>query len=440
MSLSNADKCEKGVRAMTRTKKFSKLFHELKRCREDEQMQKIEEMNGLIDEMNGKEFESIFTIDLFNKIHQMIEKKTLPLENALMLLKHIGYCKELKIICLESFDDSLLSESMNKMIIDENEKKKEEMNEKRLIDLCECYLLLSRWPSSKMDSIYVPCLLKVALKKDETEEAQKEVEMALLALGNIGLWEMKRELYLKETSEIIEYHRELHNLTQLAYQSAWNFLIYRLFTDKSLEEVITNELHFVGEARREFEELSKCVDWKRKEERRKEVKEVKIIWRWLNVIDYYFFSCTLWNEELVGLVNCIVQVLLASRDNHKDICNGCLDILRNTAINRNVKIDCLLKNGAIGAVLEEIQQPTINDDLIRNCYYFFLNISERSKEKDVNETEGEKRKEMKRKIFERMEEEGYEDDIAGFHDVVSFLNENYYFQLSFNTSDYFVNV
>ncbi|KAH7818808.1 uncharacterized protein MONOS_17981 [Monocercomonoides exilis] len=393
-------------------------------------------MNGLIDEMNGKEFESIFTIDLFNKIHQMIEKKTLPLENALMLLKHIGYCKELKIICLESFDDSLLSESMNKMIIDENEKKKEEMNEKRLIDLCECYLLLSRWPSSKMDSIYVPCLLKVALKKDETEEAQKEVEMALLALGNIGLWEMKRELYLKETSEIIEYHRELHNLTQLAYQSAWNFLIYRLFTDKSLEEVITNELHFVGEARREFEELSKCVDWKRKEERRKEVKEVKIIWRWLNVIDYYFFSCTLWNEELVGLVNCIVQVLLASRDNHKDICNGCLDILRNTAINRNVKIDDLLKSGAIDAVMEKMNQSTLDDEIMWNGLLFFLNISERLNEKEDDEKEEAEKKTTKRKTFEKMEEEGLEDIMTSLYGVISFLNKNAYRKLSKNACEY----
>ncbi|KAH7818815.1 uncharacterized protein MONOS_8868 [Monocercomonoides exilis] len=188
MSLPNADKCEKVVQALNRTEQFSKLFDELERCREVEQKQKIEELNGLINEMDEEEFLTVFTIELFDTIYRMIEKKTLSLESATLLLKHVGYNKELKMIDLGSFDYSLLSERMKEMIIDENEKKKEEMNEKRLIDLCECYLLLNRWPSSEMDSIYVPCLLKVALKKDETEEAQKEVEMALLALGNIGYW------------------------------------------------------------------------------------------------------------------------------------------------------------------------------------------------------------------------------------------------------------
>ncbi|KAH7829798.1 uncharacterized protein MONOS_3341 [Monocercomonoides exilis] len=142
---------------------------------------------------------------------------------------------------------------MKEMIIDENEKKKE-VNEKILTDLCESYLLLNRWPSSEMDSIIVPCLLKVASKKDETEEAQKEVEIALLALGNIGFWE---KLYLNEITDIIKYHQEHQNLTRLAYQSAWGILIYGFTKVDSLEEVIVNELHFVREATRELEELTK---------------------------------------------------------------------------------------------------------------------------------------------------------------------------------------
>ncbi|KAH7819016.1 uncharacterized protein MONOS_13270 [Monocercomonoides exilis] len=186
MSLFDDYNFEDEILTTARTEQFSKLFCEVERCREVEQMQKIEEMNGLIDEMEKKEFKSVFTEELFDKIHQMIGEKTLSWGNAILLLKHAGFCKVLKKIPFYSFDYSSLSKRMKEMIIDENEKKKEEKNEKRLIDLCECYLLLNRWPSSEMDSIIVPCLLKVALKKDETDEAQKEVEMALLALGNIG--------------------------------------------------------------------------------------------------------------------------------------------------------------------------------------------------------------------------------------------------------------
>ncbi|KAH7818880.1 uncharacterized protein MONOS_1748 [Monocercomonoides exilis] len=410
MSLSNADKCEKGVHAKARTEQFSKLFCELEHCREDEQIQKIKEMNGLIDEMNGKEFESIFTKDLYNKIQQMIEEKTLSWRNATLLLKHVGYCKELKHISFYSFNYSSLSERMRGMIIDENEKKKEKK-------------------------------MKIALKKDETEEAQKEVEMALLALSNIGNWEIEQELYLNEITEIIRYHQEHHNLTRLAYQSAWQFLFYRLIRDKSLEEVIVNELHFGREAARELEDLSKSVDWKRKEERRKEtkVKEVSVIKRWLDVIDNYFSSCELWNKELAGLIGSIVQVFLASRDNYKEILNGCFNTLRYAADNRNVKIDAFVKEGIIVLFSEEMNQSTLDDENMLNCLYFFLNISERLKEKKDEETDETKRKELKKKIFEKMEEEGLEDIIASLYGFISFVNKNGYRDISKNTSDYFVN-
>ncbi|KAH7818834.1 uncharacterized protein MONOS_13660 [Monocercomonoides exilis] len=413
MSLSDDDISEDETLTTARTEQFSKLFCELEDCREDEQMQKIKEMNGLIDEMDEEEFESIFTIELFDTIYRMIEEKTLSWRNATLLLKHVGCCKVLKKIELFSFDDSLLSERMKEMIIDENEKKKEEKNEKHLIDLCECYLLLNRWPSSEMDSIYVPCLLKVALKKDETEEAQKEVEMALLALSNIGNWEIEQELYLNEITEIIRYHQEHHNLTRLAYQSAWQFLIKRFYWDKSLEEVIVNELHFSKEAARELEDLSKSVDWKRKEEEKgeREAKNVLVIERWFDVIYEFLYSNTLWNEELAGLINCIVQVLRASRGNHKDIRNGCLDSLRCASEKRDMEIDDMLKSGAVDAVLEEMNQSTLGDDILWNCLIFFLNISERLNEKKDDEKEASKRKLIKRKMFEKMEEEGFEDSV-----------------------------
>ncbi|KAH7819014.1 uncharacterized protein MONOS_13272 [Monocercomonoides exilis] len=308
MNVCDDDKCEKGVQAMTRTKKFSKLLHELEHRTEDEKKQKIEEMNGLIDEMEKKEFKSVFTEELFDKIHQMIEKKTLSLESAILLLKHVGYYRELKIIYLESFDDSLLSDSMKEMIIDENEKTKDEKDEMLLIELCECFAWLNEdFISKELFSVIMPRLLKVALKKEENEETQKEVEMALLALNHISKFcEIKQELYLNGITEIIKYHQEHHNLTQLSYQSAWQFLINRFYNDKSLEEVIVNELHFAREATRELEELTRCIDWKKKEEENERI-EVSILRRWLNVIDNYFSSCELWKEEIAGLLYSFVQ-------------------------------------------------------------------------------------------------------------------------------------
>eukprot|EP00770_Monocercomonoides_exilis_P000423 MONOS_420.1-p1 / transcript=MONOS_420.1 / gene=MONOS_420 / organism=Monocercomonoides_exilis_PA203 / gene_product=unspecified product / transcript_product=unspecified product / location=Mono_scaffold00007:27207-27823(-) / protein_length=132 / sequence_SO=supercontig / SO=protein_coding / is_pseudo=false len=125
-------RANEGIKEISLTKHFTKLLHELEYCSEDEQKQKITEFNGLLDEMGTKEI-------------------------------------------------------FEKMIIDENEKK-EGKNEKLLVDLCECYLLFySGVFSSKMLSLCVPCLLKFALKKEEREKVQKEVEMALLALSCIDV-------------------------------------------------------------------------------------------------------------------------------------------------------------------------------------------------------------------------------------------------------------
>ncbi|KAH7828552.1 uncharacterized protein MONOS_4964 [Monocercomonoides exilis] len=272
------------------------------------------------------------------------------------------------------------------------------------------------------------------------EEKKLSMEDAILLMKRIGYCEMvmneiRQELYLDEIKEIIEYHQEHQNLTRLAYQSAWEFLVYRLHLDKSLEDVIVNELHFGREAAKELEELSKCVDWKRKED-----DEVLVVERWLIVVDYYFSSCTLWNEEIAGLINCIVQVLRASRDNHKDILNGCLYTLRYATENRNVEVDDLLKSGAIGLYWEEMKQSTLDDRIVWNGLNIFLNISKRLKEKTDGETDETKRKELKRKIFERMEEEGYEDAIISFHEIFDFLHEKNCYAFSLNTSDYFVNV
>ncbi|KAH7818976.1 uncharacterized protein MONOS_4397 [Monocercomonoides exilis] len=422
---------------MSVTEKFTALFDGFGECDEEEQVQKIEEMNGLIEEMDEGEFITVFTKDLFNKIYQMIEEKTLSWGNAILLLKNAGSCKELKSFFCNSFDDSSLSKKMPSMIIDENEKIKDEMNEKFLVDLCECYLLLEDSTLLRLPYACLTCLLKAASKKEENEETQKEVEIALFASSCIYKFaKVPKELYLNEMTEIIRYHQEHHNLTRLSYQSAWQFLINRFYKDKSLEEVVVNKLHFAREARREIEELARCIDWKRKEERGKEAKEVIVIWRWIYAIDNYLAWYTLWNEELAKLIAYLVQMIRASRDNHKDICNGCLDSLRCAVEKRNVEIDDLLKSGAIGAVLEEMKQSTLDDFILWNCLDFFLKYSKRLKEKEDDEKEEAKRKAIKREILEKMEEEGYEDIIASLYGVISFVNGKNYLKLSKNTSEY----
>ncbi|KAH7821193.1 uncharacterized protein MONOS_18641 [Monocercomonoides exilis] len=302
------------------------------------------------------------------------------------------------------------------MIVEE-EQKKEEKDDNLLTDLCECYIFLYFHISPEMISICVPCLLKAASNKEVNEEVQKEVEMALLALSSIKDQKAKRELYLNEIKEIIKFHQKHHNLTQLAYQSAWKFLIKEFFIDKSLEEVITNELHFAREAGRELEELTKCVDWKigKGKEREKETKEELTLIRWLEVDENYFRRCESKNEEYVGLIRSIVKLFRAAKDNYGNIYKKCILSFEKVVHKGFMNVDYLLKGGAIDAVLEEMHRPTLNKKMIGEIFDFLESISEEIKDKNIFERKEEKRKIMKRNLFEKMEEEGYEDILISFH-------------------------
>ncbi|KAH7817044.1 uncharacterized protein MONOS_10882 [Monocercomonoides exilis] len=274
--------------------------------------------------------------------------------------------------------------------------------------------------------VCVPCLLKAASVKDESEEVQTEVEIALMALSDMGFFEIGQELYLKEITEIVKHQQKHRNLTKLAYH---------------LEDTITAELHFGREAARELEELARCIDWKKKEEMNKEeTKEEFALMRWLKTCEMYFLSCRLWNEENVELINSIVHLYRAAKGNNGVICNRCIHFLRNASDNRVVKVEDLLKGGAVDTVLEGMQQPTLDDNVMRNCLYFFLNVSKRLKRKTDDELEEVKGKELNRKVFEKLEEEGYEDAITSFHKIFEFLNQKYYDDLSLSISDYLVNV
>ncbi|KAH7815092.1 uncharacterized protein MONOS_18347 [Monocercomonoides exilis] len=330
---------------------------------------------------------------------------------------------------------------MKEMMIDENEKKKDE---KFLTDLCECYLFLHyKCVPDELLSICVPCLLKAALKKEECEEAQKEKEIALLALSHIDRYYFfRQELFLNEIKEIIQHHQEHRNLTQLAYQSAWTFLMNRLYYANNLESLIVNELHFGREAARELDELAKSVSRKIKEEDEieKEGKEVFIIREWFCTINYFLSSCKLWNAEFVKLIGSIVRVFLFSKDNHRRISIQCVYLVSDLAKNRNIGIEALMDEGAIDLFSEEMNQSTLKVDTIGKCLFFFMNASERLKEKTDGEAEEAKRKTTKRKVFEKLEKEGFEDIITSLYGEISLINENVIDTLSINVYDYFVNI
>ncbi|KAH7819461.1 uncharacterized protein MONOS_7125 [Monocercomonoides exilis] len=423
--------------------KFSKMFSELEHCPESEQKQKIGEMNEIIDEMNVEEFKSVFTTRMFNKMDKLIEEKKLQLGNAILLLKHAGFCKALKRIWIEEFEYSTLNERFKKMIAEE-EGKKDEKNEKLLTEICECYLYLNDRTISRLPYACVTCLLKAALKKEESKEVQEEAEMALLALCSIGENFVEQKLYLSDIKEIIKYHQEHRNLTRLGYQSAWQFLNDQLFIDDCLNGEIVNELHFAREVGKELEEFAKCVDWKKEkeEEMGKEMKEELVLMRWLQTLEFYFGCCRLKNEEFAGLIGGIAWVYRAAKGNNGVIRNQCVVAFEKAAENRTVNVEGLLKGGAVDAVFEEMQQPTLNIDRVCGFLQFFENVSNRLEEKMDDEMEEEQRKETKRKIFEKIEEEGYEDTVTSYHGLFHFLKVKIFYSgaLSVDISDYCENV
>ncbi|KAH7832767.1 uncharacterized protein MONOS_18527 [Monocercomonoides exilis] len=166
------------------------------------------------------------------------------------------------------------------------------------------------------------------------------------------------------------------------------------------------------------------------------------ILRWMQTLSFFFGNCYLWNEEYVGLFSSIVGVLRASRDNYREISEKCICPFEEASGRRVVKIGSLLKSGAVDVALEEIHKSAKDDEIAAKILKFFMNVSRRSKEKKKDEIEEASRKSIKMEIFEKMEEEGYEDFITSFHKTFDFLSNKYYFddELSLDIFDYFVNV
>ncbi|KAH7830204.1 uncharacterized protein MONOS_4342 [Monocercomonoides exilis] len=130
--------------------------------------------------------------------------------------------------------------------------------------------------------------------------------MVLLALSNIAQFEILEEnLSLYDIQEIIEYHQKHHNLTPLAYQSAWELLITRFDDEGRLKRTIISKLHFVDEVTREMELASKNVNSKENEEKKKKsevTKEETILIRWLETLDSFFYSFKQMREDSSFLI------------------------------------------------------------------------------------------------------------------------------------------
>ncbi|KAH7824786.1 uncharacterized protein MONOS_7204 [Monocercomonoides exilis] len=288
----------------------------------------------------------------------------------------------------------------------------------------------------------MPCLLKVALNKDKNEEAQKEVEMALFSLSNInGVTEMKKELYLKEITEIIKHHQERLNLTQLAYQSTWEFLIFRYENDKSLAETIVNELHFSREATRELEKLTECVNRKMKENKleKNEMQEIQILMRWLRLLNNFFISCKLWKEEHAEVERRVVSLFRTTKVKEKRISDLCISLIATIAKSEAVGVDDLLKGGIVDVAFEEIHCLTLEIDTFTYCLELLKEICDRIKILIAQRYDVGMLRTMRTEIFEVFEEDGYEDLIVSFQEMLPFfVDECFQYGLSKNYEDYFI--
>ncbi|KAH7814997.1 uncharacterized protein MONOS_18365 [Monocercomonoides exilis] len=420
---------------IARPEKFSKMFIKNYHCSSVVQNLQIEGLDSLIDEMDREELNSIMTEDFFDELNELIERKTLSIENAFLLLKQIGYCNVMKELWSNVFCYSLLRERFEKMIVDEEDKRLLK-NEKLLIDLCECYLAFCFFLApTEVLRICVPYLLKVALSKEESEEKQKEVEIALLALSNLNeKMNVERELWQEEAIEIIKYHQKHRNLTHLAYQSAWMFLINRLNEERGFIDSFLSKLNFVSEATRELEELRRCVDWKKKAKRGKEKKELVIIKRWCKTLRAYFEKGGMREKEYVGLSECVVRLYRASKSNYKKISNESANLFYIMVKAENVGMDDLLYGGVVDLVLKETLQTTLENYSAERRLMFFLRLQRRLNGISDEANKGEKLFVTKRKILDRLEEEGYEDAIFGFYGILFYTKCIY---LSTNLADFF---
>ncbi|KAH7823572.1 uncharacterized protein MONOS_18622 [Monocercomonoides exilis] len=395
--------------------KLDDLFADLDKCGNVVQKLIIKEINKALEQMNKEDLKYTMTQKLFDNLHSLIDKKKLSLENALAMLKSIGYHKELRKIYGENNSSQALSNRFRKMIENEERKEKKGGNENLLTDLCECYLLLFDGSCEEEISRTVAiCLLKVASNKDTSEEAQNKVEIALLAMGkgNISIvLQDKYDYFLNEISEIIRYHQDHRNLSHLSYQSAWFFILYRLKRNKQSENLwkfFVTKKDFYREATKELNELSKCVNRikKEKKEMRKEIKNFYIIERWLHVFTEVVDVQILLVEIQIDIMKCVANISRRTKDSFIGIREKCTDIIMKVLDGGVMNTFDLIGGGAVDAMLEELSRSYMIRSSFCDCSTFFENIHQRLTGTMHN---GAERMILKRMMIDKLEENGFED-------------------------------
>ncbi|KAH7832412.1 uncharacterized protein MONOS_9324 [Monocercomonoides exilis] len=387
-------------------------------------------MNEQVEKMNYRELESILIDKVYFEVDKNIEEKRLSVENALLLLKQLGFNKKLKWNENMNYDYSVLRVRFESMI-DKEDQKKEEKNERLLLDLCESHILLSeRYISRESLKACLHCIMNVVLKKEENEEMKKDVEIALLGLSNSHiLTEAENELDLYKITEIIKIHQHHRNLSLASFLSAFKIFVEMAPTKKELIEIYLSELHFVREAAKELEELVKRTNERKEGEKFDEMIEMIIIKKWCNMLQMYFAYCDYSEAECVGLIAALVQLFRAAKDASSDLSKQCINLFASMADKEGLRIEDLLRGGAVDVVIKVLSQLTFEDMPILNCLCFFTSISNKFNEDVENENAAEKRMIVKREVFERIEEEGLVDTFFSFRNaLISFRLISYLFE------------
>ncbi|KAH7827000.1 uncharacterized protein MONOS_14803 [Monocercomonoides exilis] len=235
--------------------------------------------------------------------------------------------------------------------------------------------------------------------------------MALLALSCIC--DHLKKIYLNEIAEIIRYHQEHRNLTHLAYQSAWQFIMSRLFESENLEPLM-NELHFVEEATREMEELIKQVEWKTNEFEMKETKEYYVAKRWLCTIEKSYELRNVRSSGSAELVACVIKLHNKANGYNGTISDICTKVIGKMALSRAVDMEDILKGGVADMLLEINNQSSLDVCSIYRSLSVLVSLLGRFHGMKLDESAEAKRKEEKKMLIDKIEEDGFEENIVSF--------------------------
>eukprot|EP00770_Monocercomonoides_exilis_P004814 MONOS_4791.1-p1 / transcript=MONOS_4791.1 / gene=MONOS_4791 / organism=Monocercomonoides_exilis_PA203 / gene_product=unspecified product / transcript_product=unspecified product / location=Mono_scaffold00132:63791-65288(+) / protein_length=481 / sequence_SO=supercontig / SO=protein_coding / is_pseudo=false len=271
------------------------------------------------------------------------------------------------------------------------------------------------------------------MNKEKNEKIGKEAEMSLVSLSNIKMrFKIEKELYMKDITELIKYHQEHHNLTHLAYQSAWEFLIWQTNEDEKMAHFVENELNFLREAIRELEELEERENWMKRGKFLKEVTDEITLTRWLDTLGYYFFFYE-WKEiKSPNFFECIVRILRKVKKYHRKVFKRCVYVISRIANPVSSDISYLLRSGIIRIIMEEMQQPTVRRDYLEWCLKYIISLVKSVDEPSNDANEREKRKMQKHQILDILEEEGYENEIISVYES---MVKTFYFYFPIHPAD-----